>query len=56
MNEVISKTIKIKTDKLPVQIEFIEQEITKQGVEPLRWAIVDVVQDELIVSVSGRIL
>ena len=54
MCEVISKIIKIKTDKLPPEVSFIEKEIEKQGIEPLRWAIVEVNNDELIVSVSGR--
>ena len=56
MSEVISKTIKIKADKLPPDIEFIEAEIVKSGIEPLRWAIVDVDDDILIISVSGRII
>lgn len=53
---VISKTIKIKTKSLPPQIEFIEQEIIKQGIEPLRWAIVEVENNEITICVSGRIL
>ena len=54
MSEVISKTIKIKADKLPPEADFIEQEIIKSGLEPLRWAIVDVTDNELTLSVSGR--
>ena len=54
MSEVISKTIKIKTDKLPPEIGFIEEEIIKSGFEPLRWAIVDVEDNLLTLSVSGR--
>ena len=56
MGEVISKTIKIITDKLPPEVEFIEAEIAKSGLEPLRWAIVDVKGHELTLSVSGRTL
>lgn len=54
MSEVISKTIKIKAGKLPPDIEFIEKEIIKSGIEPLRWAIVEVDDDILTLSVSGR--
>ena len=54
MSEVISKTIKIKAEKLPPDAEFIEQEIIKSNLEPLRWAIVDVKGNELTISVSGR--
>ena len=54
MQEVVSKTIKIKTDKLPPDIEFIEKEIKRSGIEPLRWAILDVEENVLTLSVSGR--
>ena len=54
MNEVISKTIKIKADKMPPDVDFIEKEIIKSNLEVLRWAIVDVKENELTVSVSGR--
>ncbi len=54
MSEVISKIIKIKSDKMPPRAEFIEKEIEKQGLEPLRWAIVDVFGCEITVCTSGR--
>ncbi len=54
MSEIISKTIKIKTPKLPPETDFIEQEIEKHGIEALRWAIVDIKDDILTLSVSGR--
>ena len=56
MSKVISKTIKIKTPKLPPDADFIEAEIEKQGFICLRWAIVDVVEDELFINVSLRVL
>lgn len=54
MSEIISKTIKIKVDKMPPSVEFIEKEIQLNGLEPLRWAIVEVKGNELTLSVSGR--
>ena len=54
MSDVISKIIKIKTEKLPPEVSFIEEEIVKQGLEPLRWAIIEVKNNELTVSASGR--
>ena len=54
MSEVISKTIKVISSKLPPSVDFIEKEIEKQGIEALRWAIVDVAGNELTISVSGR--
>lgn len=54
MSEIISKTIKIITDKMPPSVDFIEKEIIKNKIEPLRWAIVDVKDNELKLSVSGR--
>ena len=41
---------------MPPNIEFIESEIEKQGIEALRWAIVEVNNNELVLCVSGRIL
>lgn len=54
MSEVVSKTLKIKSSNMPPSVEFIEQEIIKNNFEPLRWAIVDIVENELTISVSGR--
>ena len=54
MCEVISKTLKIITPVIPPDINFIEQEIIKNNVEPLRWAIVEIESNCLTVSVSGR--
>lgn len=56
MNGIISKTIKIKAATLPPSVDFIEKEILKHKIEPLRWAIVEVSCGELTLSVSGRIL
>lgn len=53
---VISKTIKIISPKMPPDVKFIEKEIQKFNIEPLRWAIVDIKNSELTISVSGRIL
>lgn len=53
---VISKTIKIISPNMPPSVEFIENEIEKQGIEALRWAIVKVNNNKLTISVSGRIL
>ena len=54
MSKVISKTIKIKSEIMPPEVDFIESEIIKSGLEPLRWAIVEVNKKELTLSVSGR--
>ena len=54
MSEVISKTLKIKSPVMPPNVEFVEQEIIKNDIEPLRWAIVEVKEKELTISVSGR--
>ncbi|MBR1617694.1 hypothetical protein IJ670_06030 [bacterium] len=53
---VISKIIKIKTPKLPPEIDFIEEQIKKEGIEPLRWAIINVNDYILTISASGRTL
>lgn len=50
---IISKTIKIKSDKLPPDVDFIEEQIRLQGLEPVRFAIVEIIENELTLSVSG---
>lgn len=54
MSKVISKTLYVKTPKLPPDIDFIEKEIQNSGIEPLRWAIVDIKKDILTINASGR--
>jgi len=50
---IISKTIKIKSEKLPPDVDFIISEIKKQGLDPVRFAIVEVEGNKLTISVSG---
>ena len=54
MSEVVSKIIKIKTPIMPPKVEYIENKIIENNIEPLRWAIIDVKEDLLTLSVSGR--
>ena len=54
MSEVISKTIKIISPTMPPNVEFIEKKIIEHKIEPLRWAIVEIKDNELTLSVSGR--
>jgi len=61
MNKIISKTIKIKAPfVMPPTSRYIEDEILKQGLKPLRWAIVDIDKTEtdntIILSVSGEVI
>lgn len=56
MDEIISKTFKIVSKIMPPCADFIEEEIIKNKIEPIRWAIVEIEGNELVVSVSGRII
>jgi hypothetical protein len=53
--EVITKNIIFKA-KFPFTVEEIENEIKKNGINPLRWAIVNANGDKLTISVSGETL
>ena len=53
---VITKTIKIISPIMPPDVDFIESEIEKQGIEALRWAIVEINENELTICASGRIM
>ena len=54
MDKIISKTIKIKSDKMPPNADFIENEIKKLGFEPIRWAIVEINDKELTINISAQ--
>ena len=53
MNKIISKTIKIISPKLPPSVDFIENKIKEFNINPLRWAIVEVNNNELTLCISG---
>ncbi len=55
MFEITSETIKIKTPALPPTVDFIEKEFKKMNLDVVRWAIVDVLDNELILSVAFKI-
>ena len=52
MSKVISTTIELITPKLPPCVEFIEEEFSKMGIKPVRWAITKIIENKLILSVS----
>ena len=49
--QVVSKLVKIKNNRMP-STEYIEQELTKLNISPLRWAIVHVSDKMYTVSVA----
>lgn len=49
--KILSEEIKIKKPA-SLSSEYIENELKKTGRDPLRWAIVDVHEETLVVSVS----
>lgn len=51
---VKSEIIKIECEKLPPSVDFIENEIKKRGFEPIRWAIVDVLDTTLTLSSAQK--
>ena len=50
--QVKSKLIEIKNNGLPTT-KYIEQELTKRNISPLRWAIVDVNDKIYTISVAN---
>ena len=51
--KIVDKIIQIKADSMPPKTEFIEQEIKAQGIDPIRWALIDTKENTLILSVAG---
>lgn len=51
--KLVDKIIKIKSPKMPPEVAFIENEIRKLNFEPIRWAIIEVNENELTISLSA---
>lgn len=49
--EIVSRLIEIEAE-MPVDNNFIEAELKKMGIEPLRWAIVGINGNILTVSLA----
>ncbi len=54
MEKIISRVVKLKVDKMPPSVDFIEKELSKYG-EIVRWAIVEIEDDILTLSISSAI-
>ena len=52
--QVVSKLVEIPKDGKPT-VEYIENELTKRNINPLRWAIVNVSDKMFTVSVANLI-
>lgn len=52
--QILSKVIKIKNNNNP-SVEYIENELKKQKINPIRWAVTSVDENSYIVSVADLI-
>ena len=52
--KIIDTIIKIKSAQMPPKNDFIEQEIKQNGIDPIRWAIIEINENELVLSVAGK--
>ena len=55
MNKIITKTIKILSDKMPPDVDFIENQLKEMNLNPIRWAIVDIQKNTLTINVSAQV-
>lgn len=53
--EIVSKLVEIEAN-LPVDNDCIEAKLAEMNIFPLRWAIVDVTQKGLIISLAHEVL
>ncbi len=51
--KIIDTLIKIKSDTMPPKNSYIEMKIRESGIEPIRWAIVEIQNNEMTLSVAG---
>ncbi len=52
--KIIDTIIKIKNAQMLPKNDFIEQEIRQNGIDPIRWAIIEINENELVLSVAGK--
>ena len=52
MSEIISTTIELISPTLTPSLNFIEAELLKKQMNPIRWAIVKISENKLTLSVS----
>ncbi len=52
--QVVSKLVEVPNDGKPT-VEYIENELTKRNINPLRWAIVNVSDKIFTISVANLI-
>ena len=51
--KIVDRILKIKTPKLPPENAFMEKSIKEAGIDPIRWAVIEVEGDILTVSAAG---
>ena len=52
--KIIDTVLKFNSDTMPPKNDFIEQKIRQEGIDPIRWAIIDIDGNELTISVAGE--
>ena len=52
--KAVSKLVKIKNNANPTT-EYIEGELLKEGINPLRWAVVEVSEEFYTISVTNLV-
>lgn len=51
--KIIDTIIKFKSDVMPPKNSCIEAKIRQYGIDPIRWAIIEINENELTLSVAG---
>lgn len=52
--KIIDTVLKFNSGTMPPKNDFIEQKIRQEGIDPIRWAIIDINGNELTISVAGE--
>ena len=51
--KIIDTIVKFQSDIMPPKNDFIEAQIKKCGIDPIRWAIIEINENKLTLSVAG---
>ena len=51
--KIVDTIIKFKSDVMPPKNSYIEEKIRQYGIDPIRWAIIEINENELTLSVAG---
>jgi len=54
--KLIDTILEVEAQKMPPTVEFVEGFIKSCGIDPIRWAIIEINDNRLTLSVCGKVI